>query len=196
MNIKWHVIVGAALCLWGLGPGRGEWPSGQNRQTMERKKQKLGHESGLSVDLKPMIHDHSLFFDKLVELIPAKFYFPTDEKDKPWFQGLSKGAKASTKKESKQNIKKARIYLLDPEKSSTTTLDLLKQSLQTEKSKNENESGDDRIKLEPMMPGLESNDQSVTYEVGQRLHRKIEELRGNRNSGGSDKIKMNESSEK
>ncbi|GLT54118.1 hypothetical protein SLA2020_273450 [Shorea laevis] len=46
--------------------------------------------------------------------------------------GLSKAKKASAKKESRENIKKARRDRLDPVKSSTTTLDLLKQSLEKE----------------------------------------------------------------
>ena len=56
------------------------------------------------VDLESVIHNHALFFDKLIELIPAKFYLPTDDKEKPWFQGLNKAAKAKAKKETKENI--------------------------------------------------------------------------------------------
>ena len=97
---------------------------------MKKKNVKVDKDSVPVVDLKSIIHQHSLFFDKLVELIPAKFYLPTDDKDKPWFQGLSKAERASAKKETKENIKKARRNRLDPEKSSTTTLDLLKQSLE------------------------------------------------------------------
>ncbi|PWA81592.1 surfeit locus protein 6 [Artemisia annua] len=43
-----------------------------------------------TIDLKTLIHDHAQFFDKLIELIPAKFYLPVDEDSKPWVQGLSK----------------------------------------------------------------------------------------------------------
>ncbi|OVA16565.1 hypothetical protein BVC80_1545g5 [Macleaya cordata] len=50
-------------------------------------------------DLKSIIQQHLRFFDKLVELIPARFYLPVEDKEKPWFQGLSKVAKASAKKE-------------------------------------------------------------------------------------------------
>ncbi|KAE9609322.1 putative ribosomal RNA-processing protein [Lupinus albus] len=114
-----------------------------------------------------VIHEHALFFDKLVELIPAKFYLPTDDNEKPWFQGLSKAAKAKKKKETKENIKKSRRDRMDPEKPPTTTLDLLKQSLSKEKA---NDSG------------LEGDDRSVTYEeLRQRLHCKLDEFRAGRN---------------
>lgn len=56
------------------------------------------------LDLKSMIHDQCLFFDRLVEWIPARFCSPPLE-DKPWFQGLSKAAKASAKRESRENLK-------------------------------------------------------------------------------------------
>lgn len=73
------------------------------------------------LDIKALVREHSLFFDKLVELIPARFYLPTDDaKEKPWFQGLSKVAKASAKKETRENVKKSRRDRLDPEKASGT----------------------------------------------------------------------------
>ncbi|BAT77177.1 hypothetical protein LR48_Vigan01g310800 [Vigna angularis] len=117
-------------------------------------------------DLGRVIQKHTLFFDKLIELIPAKFYLPTDDKEKPWFQGLSKVAKAEAKKETKENIKKSRRDRLDPDKSSATTLDFLKESLGKEKV-------DDSDGV---------HDRSVTYEeLRQRLHRKFEEFRAGRN---------------
>ncbi|GLT99283.1 hypothetical protein SLE2022_167280 [Rubroshorea leprosula] len=163
---------------------------------MGRRKQKPVDECNSSLDLKSLIHQNSLFFDKLIELIPAKFYLPLDEKERPWFQGLSKAEKALAKKESKENIKKARRDRLDPEKLSTTTLDLLKQSLEKEKLNAESE--DEEIEVRPVMPDLEVEKRSVTYEeLRQRLHRRIEELRAGRNTGGSDKTKKkNEKNEK
>ena len=155
---------------------------------MGKKKQFLFGESDPDIDLKSLLHQHSLLFDKLIKLIPAKFYLPTDEKEKPWFHGLSKGAKASAKKEARENIKKARRERLDPEKSSTTTLDLLMQNL--EKGKSNSESDGEEVEINPMVSGLENDDQSVTYEeLRQRLHRKIEELRGGRDCGSSERSK-------
>ncbi|KAI5580478.1 hypothetical protein BDE02_08G156600 [Populus trichocarpa] len=155
---------------------------------MGKKKQILFGESDPDIDLKYLIHQHSLLFDKLIKLIPAKFYLPTDEKEKPWFHGLSKGAKASAKKEARENIKKARRERLDPEKSSTTTLDLLMQNLEKEKSNSESDG--EEVEINPMVSGLENDDQSVTYEeLRQRLHRKIEELRGGRDCGSSERSK-------
>ncbi|KAK3200577.1 hypothetical protein Dsin_023992 [Dipteronia sinensis] len=60
-------------------------------------KREILNEGSPAVDLKSIIRS-SLFFDKLVELIPAKFYLPVDELEKPWFQGLSKDEKALAKK--------------------------------------------------------------------------------------------------
>jgi hypothetical protein len=155
---------------------------------MGKKKQKLNDESGaVVVDLKSLINEHSLFFDKLVDLIPARFYLPTDDIDKPWYQGLNKNQKALQKRESRENIKLARRVRLDPEKS-TTTLELLKQNLEKEKSADDDE--DDETDTKPMALGLEDANRSVTYEeLRQRLHRKIEALRGNRNDGTSERAK-------
>ncbi|RXH78441.1 hypothetical protein DVH24_001959 [Malus domestica] len=127
----------------------------------------------------------------LVELIPARFYLPVDDDDKPWFQGLSKTAKASAKKESKENIKKARRERLDPEKSSKTTLDLLKQSLE---KKSNDESDSDEIEIKPVVPVLEDDEcsveddeRSVTYEqLQQRLRHKLDEFRAGRHCEGSE----------
>ncbi|XP_042506490.1 surfeit locus protein 6 [Macadamia integrifolia] len=139
-------------------------------------------------ELKSVIHKHSLFFDELIELIPARFYLPSEDKGKPWFRGLSKVAKASAKKESKENIKKARRERLDPEKSSTT-LDLLKKSLENEKTgdKSEEENENEEIERDGHSKG---DDRSVTYEeLRQRLHRRIEELRSNRGTDSTDRAK-------
>lgn len=156
-----------------------------------KKKQKPNSQLNPEPDLKSVIHQHSLFFDRLIELIPARFYLPIDETDKPWFQGLSKAAKASAKKQSKENIKKARRDRLDPEKSSTT-LDLLKKSLQNEVLDSES---DGEADIKPIISDMGDDERSVTYEeLRQRLHRRIEELQSNRkkNSGDFDDAKRAE----
>ena len=155
---------------------------------VKKKKQKTAAVSNSGVDLKSIIHNHALFFDKLVELIPVRFYLSSDEKGKPWFQGLSKKEKAMAKKESKENLKKARRDRMDPEKSSKSTVHLLKESLENEKLKSKNDDDGDDVK--PVATGWDSDDQSVTYEeLRQRLHRKIEEFRVNRNTGCSNREK-------
>ncbi|ERN04856.1 hypothetical protein AMTRI_Chr05g63760 [Amborella trichopoda] len=133
-------------------------------------------------DLKALIHENSLFFERLVELIPARFYLPNEDSEKKWFQGLSKAAKASAKKETKENIKKARRARLDPE-ASATTLDLLKQRIEKEKTENASEK-DDEDEEGPVKKAEVKDDKSVTYEdLRERLHRRIEELRAQRNAG-------------
>uniref|UniRef100_A0A803N2P2 Ribosomal RNA-processing protein 14 N-terminal domain-containing protein n=1 Tax=Chenopodium quinoa TaxID=63459 RepID=A0A803N2P2_CHEQI len=67
-----------------------------------------GNSSDVVGDIKTLVKDHASFFDKLVELIPAKFYLPTNDDEKPWFQGLSKAAKAEAKLKSIENTKKSR----------------------------------------------------------------------------------------
>ncbi|CAK9159652.1 unnamed protein product [Ilex paraguariensis] len=157
---------------------------------MKKKKQNsITGAAATTADLKSLIHDHALFFDKLVELIPAKFYLPNDDDDsKPWFQGLSKTARASAKQQTRENIKKSRRDRLDPEKSQNSTLDILKHSLENQTiAKNPNpSSGDDEENNEEIEVKPITN--NVTYEeLRQKLHRKIELLRGNR--GGSEKSK-------
>ncbi|XP_062110873.1 ribosomal RNA-processing protein 14-C-like [Humulus lupulus] len=153
---------------------------------MKKKRVKSGGESTTVVDSKSLIHQHSLFFDKLVELIPAKFYLSIDDKDKPWYQGLSKAQKASAKKEARENIKKARRNRLDPDKSSATTLDLLKESLEKEKKEVEIDA-EDETETKPVLSGLDDDNRSVTYEeLRQRLRRRIEEFQSSRNTAGSE----------
>lgn len=155
---------------------------------MRKKKQKsvVSEVDVGVVDLDSVIHEHTLFFDKLIELIPAKFYLPTDDKEKPWFQGLSKAARAVAKKETKENIKKSRRDRLDPEKPSATTLDLLKENLEKEKGNDSDE--EQGAAAKPIMSGVEGDDRSVTYEeLRQRLHRKLEEFRAGRNNGNSER---------
>ncbi|KAL5713711.1 hypothetical protein ACHQM5_015763 [Ranunculus cassubicifolius] len=134
---------------------------------MKKKKQ---NSTSQASDLKSLIQQHSEFLDNLVELIPARFYLPVDDNEKPWFQGLSKVAKASAKKESRENIKKAKKARLDPEQSSTT-LDLVKKNLEK----------DDVEEVEEGKK--EKSNMSVTYEeLRERLHKKLEEFRLKRNA--------------
>ncbi|XP_047332379.1 ribosomal RNA-processing protein 14-like [Impatiens glandulifera] len=154
----------------------------------KKKSEKSKHDAAIvSVsDIKSLIRENALFFDNLIELIPAKFYLPSDE-PKPWFQGLSKAAKASAKQQNKEHKKIIRRERLDPEKSQTTTLDLLKQSIEKEREKNESdneEEEDDDEEEEDIKPIKNfggGDDKSVTYdELRQRLHRRLEEMRGDR----------------
>jgi hypothetical protein len=153
------------------------------------------------------IHGHALFFDALVQLIPPRFYLPSGDEDRPWYQGLSKAAKAAMKAKSRANVKAARRARLDPSAPPASTLDLLKKSVagqaaeeeeedQEEKSGEESEEsgeeasseddGDAEDEVEEdetqMAPAaVVSEDRSVTYEeLKERLQRRIAELRGNR----------------
>ncbi|GAB4836425.1 hypothetical protein Ancab_001337 [Ancistrocladus abbreviatus] len=147
-------------------------------------------ESAASSNVKALIHDHSLFFDKLIELIPAKFYLPSSADDKVWFQGLSKQEKVEAKQKSIENTKKARRDRLDPEKSSKTTLDVLKECIENENSKAQAPdvgadelSGVDGV-ARADFANMEGDERSVTYEeLRERLRKKLEELKAGRGGG-------------
>ncbi|CAL9780691.1 unnamed protein product, partial [Musa acuminata subsp. burmannicoides] len=108
-----------------------------------------------------------------------------------WFQGLSKDAKAAAKAESRVNLRESRRARLDPAKSSTTTLDLLKKSIEAEKiatdtseeeDNGDEDDGENETEVDNPHPVI-CDDRSVTYEeLRQRLHRRIEELRSGRNT--------------
>ncbi|XP_059294616.1 uncharacterized protein LOC132047613 [Lycium ferocissimum] len=153
------------------------------------KKKQKSTTTFTSTDLKSLICDHRLFFDKLIDLIPPRFYLPKDEPD-TWYRGLPKAARASLKKQSKENLKKARRNRLDPEKKEqSSTLGQLQQSLQ---NKQTTDDVDDHVESKPINlednpnPNNDNDNSSVTYEeLRQRLRRKIEMLRGNRGDGES-----------
>ncbi|KAJ8443124.1 hypothetical protein Cgig2_005675 [Carnegiea gigantea] len=115
-------------------------------------------------DIKTLIRDYATFFDDLVDRIPAKFYLPTADENKAWYQGLSKAAKAVAKQKSIENTKKARRDRLDPEKSTKTT-EILKETL-------ENESKDD--------DGGDGRSEVTLEDLHQRLQKRIAELRAAR----------------
>ncbi|KAG8373951.1 hypothetical protein BUALT_Bualt11G0079200 [Buddleja alternifolia] len=123
-------------------------------------------------DLKSSIHSHNEFFDHLIELIPPRFYLSNDDAEsKPWYQGLSKAAKASLKQQSKQNLKIARRNRFDPDSKQQQPIG---KSTDEIRFVNVEENGEIRAKEE-------DKDKSVTYEeLRQKLRRKIELLRGNR----------------
>ncbi|KAJ6318817.1 hypothetical protein OIU76_014216 [Salix suchowensis] len=70
---------------------------------MGKKKQVLVSESDPDIDLKFPIHQHSLICDKLIKLVPAKFYLPTDEKEKPRRSLLQQPLKTMTSQSGMKN---------------------------------------------------------------------------------------------
>ena len=68
----------------------------------------------MAVSLEERVAGHSDFFDRLVELIPARYYVP-DEANPEWskFQ-KTKSAKAAAKQAAKENSKKALRAKLQP----------------------------------------------------------------------------------
>ncbi|KAH6798968.1 hypothetical protein C2S51_035452 [Perilla frutescens var. frutescens] len=133
---------------------------------MKKKKQnQITPAAEFAGNLEAVIHSHSEFFDHLIELIPARFYVPADDADsKPWYQGLSKAAKASLKQQSKENLKLARRNRFDPDVEPSSAVKL----------------HTDKAPAEPV-DEEDNKEKSVTYEeLREKLRRKIEALRGNR----------------
>jgi Surfeit locus protein 6/60S ribosome biogenesis protein Rrp14 len=164
-------------------------------------------------DLKTLIHEHSLFFDQLVELIPARFFLPYSGDDKPWFPGLSMSEKKKFKAQTRENIIKSRRDRLDPTQPSST-LDLLKKSLAEEKESSDEEPEDDDDDNNDDDDDEEEEDEEqeqqdvgesekahnkvtltgelpVTYEeLQERLRRRIAELASGRNTRPESRLKQ------
>ncbi|XP_057806483.1 uncharacterized protein LOC131021340 [Salvia miltiorrhiza] len=143
---------------------------------MAKKKQKQN--CAAVEDLTSIIHSQSEFFDHLIELIPARFYVSADDDSKPWYQGLSKAAKASLRLKTKENLKLARRHRFDPDAEPSSTAKPLQQRQDGESPSKEIDAEDGEKK-------------SVTYEeLREKLRRKIESLRGNRGEKRTDERKV------
>lgn len=125
--------------------------------------------------LETLIHENSLFFDRLVELVPARFYLPSDGPPNPGYYGMSKAEKAAARKATKVNLKKARRARLDPE-NYASTLELVKRNALKEKEEKLKDEEDCQNSLIAC-----KDDKSTTYEeLRKKLHKRIEELQANR----------------
>ena len=70
--------------------------------------------------LEDRVREHSDFFDRLVELIPAKYYVP-EEANPEWSKfNKTKSAKAAAKQAAKENSKKALRAKLQPSNARST----------------------------------------------------------------------------
>ncbi|XP_047944022.1 ribosomal RNA-processing protein 14 [Salvia hispanica] len=142
------------------------------------KKKKQIPAGGLDSDLASTIHSQSEFFDHLIELIPSRFYISADDDSKPWYQGLSKAAKASLRLKTKENLKLARRNRFDPDAEPSSAVKHLQQREDGDSPSKEIDLGD-------------SEKKSVTYEeLREKLRRKIEALKGNRGEKRFDERKM------
>ncbi|XP_078160129.1 uncharacterized protein LOC144555606 [Carex rostrata] len=157
------------------------------------------------LDLKNLIHEHSLFFDQLVELIPARFFLPYTSDDKPWFPGLSKSKQEKIKAQTRENINKSRRNRLDPTRPASSTLDLLKKSIDEEKESSSDDEEEDDVDEEEeeeeeneeeevekdQSKTLLTDERPVTYEeLQKRLRQRIAELSSGRNTRPEAKLKQ------
>lgn len=125
--------------------------------------------------LENLIHENSLFFDRLVELVPARFYLPSEDPQNPGYYGMSKAEKAAARKATKLNLKKARRARLDPE-NYASTLELVKRNAEKEEEEKLNDEEDCQNSLIAC-----KDDKSTTYEeLRKKLHKRIEELQAKR----------------
>lgn len=126
--------------------------------------------------LENLIHENSLFFDRLVELVPARFYLPSEDPQNPGYYGMSKAEKAAARKATKLNLKKARRARLDPE-NYASTLELVKRNAEKE----EEEKLNDKEDCQNSLIACKADDKSTTYEeLRKKLHKRIEELQAKR----------------
>lgn len=124
-------------------------------------------------DLRDAVHQHAVFFDRLVEMIPANVYVAKENPTDQWVHGMSKKARAELKRKTKLNLKKAKRARLDPE-NARTTLEVIQQ---------------EKIKDTPSESsaaaagGGADKPRTVTYEeLRDRLHKRIEMLRAKRHA--------------
>ena len=66
------------------------------------------------------LRQYSQFFDRLVELVPAKYYLDTDREEPANSRFLKKNAKADAKRAAKDAAKKRKRERLDPDTAQTT----------------------------------------------------------------------------
>lgn len=126
--------------------------------------------------LENLIHENSLFFDRLVELVPARFYLPSEDPQNPGYYGMSKAEKAAARKATKLNLKKARRARLDPE-NYASTLELVKRNAEKEEEEKLNDEED----CQNSLIACKADDKSTTYEeLRKKLHKRIEELQAKR----------------
>jgi hypothetical protein len=83
------------------------------------------HEAEHSTDeaLKQKLRQYSQFFDRLVELVPARYYLDSEREEPANTRFLKKSAKAEAKRVAKDAAKKRKREKLDPG-SVKTTLDV------------------------------------------------------------------------
>jgi len=139
-------------------------------------------------DLLQSVLETSQFFTMMVELIPAKFYVNQESEDgeNHYYQGKKKRKKPDDKK---LLAKKAKLLKLDPAKHKTI-IELQEEVEKKEKELYSQPTGEISRKLKPInVPNVEST--ASLEELRERLHAKMEQLRGNRkftvNGGDNDK---------
>ncbi|KAL3696666.1 hypothetical protein R1sor_010742 [Riccia sorocarpa] len=152
----------------------------------------------IAKDLSYIIRENCLFFDKLVELIPAKFYIQNEEPNDTWTYRKNKAARAAAKAQTRENLKKAKRTKLDPDQYKST-LQVLQEKTEKERPQEKPERSepevvgkielDDAGKTEPeegkgpSADARKENKRSVTYEeLRERLHKRIAMLRAKRHA--------------
>jgi hypothetical protein len=131
----------------------------------------VGGDAGPKSDLQALVHSHCVFFDKLVELVPPKFYVPSEGSNDTWIHGMNKAARAAARQATKENLKKAKRIRLDPDKFATTL-----QVLQQQEKHDEHA-------VQPAGNQGKAENRTVTYEeLRERLHKRLELLRAKRHA--------------
>lgn len=70
-------------------------------------------------DFRHQLKSYSQFFNRLVDMVPAKYYFDNTDEDPVQLKYMKKGAKVDAKRERKEAAKKRKREKLDPDKAQT-----------------------------------------------------------------------------
>lgn len=120
-----------------------------------------------------IIHEHALFFDEILDCIPASLYLqPTEEENNRWKKYLKKNGNADKIQEMKENALKKRKEKFNPE-NDTTMVDKI-----SERTKKEAEMAEEVVP--PAVPAPATEPAKSLDELRERLNAKIEMLRKNR----------------
>ncbi|KAK9904732.1 hypothetical protein WJX75_001541 [Coccomyxa subellipsoidea] len=140
-----------------------------------------------SDDFRQQLKCYSQFFNRLVELVPAKYYFDNTDEDPVQLKYMKKGAKVAAKKERKEAAKKRKREKLDPDKAQTALdiqLDQAKKKQRLKDGQAAAHSALDQAAEQDDRPGpsalrfdVPTGAEPHADELRQRLHQRIEDMR-------------------
>lgn len=83
------------------------------------KKAQAARNGADNEQFRQQLKGYSQFFNRLVEMVPAKYYFDSTDEDPVQLKYMKRGAKVDAKKQRKEAAKKRKREKLDPDKAQT-----------------------------------------------------------------------------